>query len=164
MATTESILASILGCGTADLSLLEHLGYDIDLIIEDCIDDGDLSFYGIIRRVADTAAFDLQKALDEQRDAIRDAIHEQLAFERSEFIDSGEMTEEELNECDDYKELIRDLELLNSNELRPVYDVDIAFNFLDTQIGITNLGWYKRWMESTVEVIEDKMGFSFSDL
>ena len=164
MATIESILASILGCGTADLSLLEYLGYDIDPIIEDCIDDGDLSLYGIIRRVADTAAFDLQEAPDEQRDAIRDAMHEQLAFERSEFIDSGEMTEEELNECDEHKELIRDLELLNSNELRPVYDVDIAFNFLATQIGITNLGWYKRWMESVVDEIEDKMGFSFSDL
>lgn len=164
MATIDSILAFILGCGTADLSLLENLGYDIDPIIEGCIDDGDLSLYGIIRRVADTAAFDLQEALDEQRDAIRDAMHEQLAFERSEFIDSGEMTEEELNECDDYKELIRDLELLNSNELRPVYDVDIAFNFLATQVGITNLGWYKRWMESVVDEIEDKMGFSFSDL
>lgn len=164
MVTTDSILASILGCGTADLSLLEYLGYDIGPIIDNCIEDGDLSLYGIIRRVADTAAFDLQEALDEQRDAIRDAMHEQLAFERSEFIDSGEMTEEELNECDEHKELIRDLDLLNSNELRPVYDVDLYYNFLATNVGITNLGWYKRWMGSVVDEIEDKMGFLFMDL
>lgn len=164
MATTESILASILGCGTADLSLLEYLGYDIDPIIEDCIDDGDLSLYGIIRRVVDTAACDLQEALDNQREKIRDTMHEQLRFEWLEFIDSGEMTEEELDKCDEHKELIRDLELLNSNELHPVYDVDLYYNFLATNVGITNLGWYKRWMGSVVDEIEDKMGFSFMDL
>lgn len=163
MTTYEAILTEILDCGTADLSMLNDIKYDLYDIIQECMNDDCLSLHGIFQGVFYIAADTLQCKFDEQKDDIREVILEALEEEKREFIDSGEMTEEELAECDEHKELIADLELLNNNKLHPESDVDFYLNYLDTHVYMKHIDFYRRWMKDDVDMIEDDMGWTFED-
>lgn len=159
----QAVLSKISDCGYCDLELLEDIEYDLDDIIQDCIDNNDLSLHGIFRGVFHTGARDLQNAFDEQKDDIRDSILEALENEKTEWIDSGEMTIEELEDCEEHKELIADLELLNSDILNPEDDMDYFMNYTDTHVSMKHIDFYRRWMENDVENIESCMGWSFEE-
>ena len=130
MTTQELVLSKILNCGTADLNMLNDIDYDLDDIIQDCIDNGDLSLHGIFRGVFYMGAEALQNIFDDKKEEIRETIIELLNEEKKEYIDSGEMTEEELEECEEHRELIEGLELLDSGELTPENDMDYWFNYV----------------------------------
>lgn len=157
----ESILTYLLDCGTADLEMLEDIGYDIDDIIEELQESNALSLHDIFRVVFRKAGEDLAEAFKEQKDDIRSRIEYTLEEEQKEYLETGEMTEEELEECEEHISLVNDLKLLDSGELQPESDITYYLNCLDTHIYIENLDFYKRWMESTIDEIEDKMGFTF---
>lgn len=163
MTMQQAVLSKILDCGYCDLELLEDIEYDLDDIIQDCIDNNDLSLHGIFRGVFHMGARDLQNAFDEQKDDIRDSILEALENEKTEWIDSGEMTIEELEDCEEHKELIADLELLNSDTLNPEDDMDYFMNYMDTHVSMKHIDFYRRWMENDVENIESYMGWSFEE-
>lgn len=163
MTTYEAILTKILDCGTADLSMLNDVDYDLDDIIQDCIDNDCLSLHGIFQGIFYKAARDLQDAFDEQKDDIRETILEELENEKRDFVDSGEMTEEELAECEEHKELIADLELIDNDELSPDNDVGFYLNYLDTHVYMKHVDFYRRWMNGDIDRIEDYMGWTFED-
>lgn len=163
MTTQQAVLTKILNCGYCDLELLEDIKYDLDDIIQDCIDNNDLSLNSIFRGVFYTGARNLSYAFTEQKDDIRDNILEALENEKTEFVDSGEMTIEELEDCEEHKELIADLELLDSGILNPEDDMDYFLNYTDTHVSMKHIGFYRRWMENDVEDIESNMGWSFEE-
>lgn len=163
MTMQQAVLSKILDCGYCDLELLEDIEYDLDDIIQDCIDNGDLSLHGIFRGVFWMGARDLQNAFDKQRNDIRDNILETLKNEKTEWIDSGEMTIEELEDCEEHKELVCDLELLDSGILNPENDMNYFLNYMDTHVSIKHIDFYRRWMENDVENIENYMGWSFEE-
>ena len=163
MTMQQAVLSKILNCGYCDLELLEDIEYDLDDIIQDCIDNGDLSLHGIFRGVFLMGASDLQNAFDEQKDNIRDSILEALENEKIEWIDSGEMTIEELENCEEHKELIADLKLLDSGILNPKDDVGYFMNYMDTHVSMKHIDFYRRWMENNVNNIESYMGWSFEE-
>lgn len=163
MTQLEAVITKILNCGTCDLSLLEDIEYDLDDIVQECMDDGCLSLKEIIRRVFYKAADDLQCAFDEREDSIRESILEAIASDKEEWVTSGEMTMEELEECDEYQELISDLRLIDSGELHPSEDIDFYSNCLDTHVYMKHIDFYRRWMEKEVDEIESNMGWMFGD-
>lgn len=59
MTMQQAVLSKILDCGYWDLELLEDIEYDLDDIIQDCIDNDDLSLHGIFRGVFWMGARDL---------------------------------------------------------------------------------------------------------
>lgn len=163
MTMQQAVLSKILDCGYCDLELLEDIKYNLDDIIQDCIDNNDLNLHGIFRRVFYMGARDLQNAFDEQKGDIRDSILEALENEKTEWLDSGEMTIEELEDCEEHKELITDLELLNSGTLNPEDDMGCYMNYMDTHVSMKHIDFYRRWMENDVENIENYMGWSFEE-
>lgn len=163
MTVKEAVFTKILNCGTSDLDLLEDIEYDLDDIIEECIVNDDLSLHGIFRGVFYNAASDFQNAFEENKDEIKESILKALAEERIDYIDSGEMTAEELAECDEHKELIGDLKLLNSGKLNPEDDMDYFLNYTDTHVSMKHIDFYRRWMKSEVDQIESNMGWNFED-
>lgn len=159
----ENILTYLLDCGTADLEILEDIGYDIDEIIEELQENDALSLHEIFRVVFRKAGEDLAEALKEQKDDIRSRIEYALEEEQKEYLETGEMTEAELEECEEHISLVNDLKLLNSEELQPESDITYYLNCLDTHVYIEHIDFYRRWMENTIDDIEDKMGFSFGN-
>jgi len=73
------------------------------------------------------------------------------------------MTEEELADCGEHKELISDLELLDSGKLNPKNDMNYYLNCLDTHVCMKHIDFYRRWMELEVDEIENNMGWSFEE-
>lgn len=163
MTMQQAVLSKILNCGYCDLELLEDIQYDLDDIIQDCIDNEDLSLRSIFCSVFLMGASDLQNDFDKQKDDIRDDILEALKNEREEWIDSGKMTIEELENCEEYKELISDLDLLSSGVLNPWNDVSYYFNYIDTHVFMKHIDFYRRWMQCDVENIENSMGWVFEN-
>ena len=163
MTTKEAVLTKILDCGTADLDLLNDIEYNLDDIIDDCIANDELSLHGIFYRVFYYGARDLQSAFDEKKEEIKDDILASLEEEKTEWIDSGEMTEEELADCEEHKELVADLALINSNILNPENDMDYYLNYTDTHVSMKHIDFYRRWMESDVYEIENNMGWNFEE-
>ena len=162
MTVKESILTYLLDCGTADLEMLENIGYDIDEIIEELQECNCLSIHNIFRIVFRNAGEDLDEALATMKDDLKSKIKHALEMEYEEFVETGEMTKEELEECEEHISLVKDLELLNSGELRPEDDITYYLNYLDTHVYIENLHFYRKWMTKVIDEIEDKMGFEFN--
>lgn len=163
MTTQQAILTKILNCGYCDLDLLEDIQYDLDEIIDDCMENECLSFNEILHGVFWMGASDLQNAFDENRYEIRCAILEALKNEKEEFIDNGEMTQEELEDCEEHKQLVSDLELIDNYMLNPKDDLDYFMNYQDTHVYMKHIDFYKRWMKEDIDNIEYHMGRSFKD-
>ena len=106
----------------------------------------------------------MQEAFDERKDEIKESILQEIANEISEYVDTGEMTQEELEECEEHQELVSDLELLNSNELSPSDDVSFYLNCLDTHVMMKHIRFYRRWLEKEVFDIESNMGWHFEEV
>lgn len=157
----ECILMKILNCGSADLDLLEDIHYDLDDILDDLMENDCLNINSIFQQVFIQGAIDLKEEFETQKNEIRERIFEALAEEKEEWITSGEMTEEELEECEEHKELINDLELLNSGILNPELDLSYDLNYLDTHVYMSNIDFYRRWMKKEIETIENNMGWEF---
>lgn len=162
MTTQECILTKILDCASMDLSLLEDINYDLDDIIDELMANDDLSLHGILREVFRTGVGELQEEFDIQKEDIREAIEEALE-EIGNNADNEEAAETGSAECEKYKELIDDLELLESGELNPKEDLDYFLNYLDTHVSMTHIDFYKRWMGYAVDEIEYKMGWHFEE-
>lgn len=107
----EYLLSTLLQCGTADLSLLEDVDYDLDEIAKECQEEfGCLELNAMMEIV-------FSRGLEELDTAVKDRIAQLEAIEN----------EQELDE-DEKKELdcIR--------ELHPLEDAEQYHNFLDTSI------------------------------
>ena len=164
LTTKECVMTKILNCGTADLSLLDDINYDLDDIIDDLKENQDLSLHGIFRMVFIKGACELQEEFENQKEDIKSEILLRMEKEIEEFVESGEMTKEELEETEEHKELVSDLALLESGNLKPENDLSYYLNCQDTHVFMKHIEFYRRYMENTVDDIEYKMGWSFKDI
>ena len=160
MTKQDEILTTLLKCGTSDLNLLEDIDYDLDDILKGLIENNRLSLHNIFIEVFIKGAIELQERFNLQEEEIRQKINDALIEEKKIWLDSEKM-EEELEENEEYEELINDLRLIENEELNPANDLDYYLNYLDTHVYMKNIGFYRRWMENEVDEIEDNMGFIF---
>ena len=164
LTTQQCILTHLLDCGTSDLCKLEDINYDLDEILDDLVENNCLNFNELYRLVFLKGVTDLAERLQEQRNDLIEKIEAEIQWSIDEFVKSGEMTFEELKETDEYKQNIADLNLIKGNELNPQEQYDYYLNYLDTHIFLKHLPFYRTWMESDIDDIEDKMGISFKEM
>lgn len=170
----ECILTKLLNCGTADLSILEDVNYDLDDILDDLVVNNMLSFTSLINAIFCQGIYDLTEAINEcKADVIADL--EQLAEMLPKSTDSEKVCDEKLDKIfatvdgryldsvyneewsEDVEQHIKAIKHLNPEE-----DVEFYINYLDTHIWFReNEEIYKRYFANQVSEIEDKMGFEF---
>lgn len=132
----ECILTKLLDCGSADLSLLEDIQYDLDEILEDLVDNGCLSFRDLLTQV-------FNRGLDDLKDVYDNFLSD---------------LQREYSDCPD--EELR----MQINELGTV-DVENDFtwflNYLDTHVFLNNYDVYVKYFKDEIDSIENNMGFEF---
>lgn len=134
MTTREQILMTILKCGSYDLMILDKIGYDVDEIVKNLMDNGILNYNEIWREVFYKAISDLTSIVQDKKDEIIEEIQSQLD-EEQEGVSNSEYTEEEIKGCSEHQQLIADLKLITSGELDDLDDCyDYYLNYTDTYI------------------------------
>lgn len=164
LTTQECVITKILDCGTADLSLLDDINYDLDDILDSLMENNCLSLNGIFQEVFIKGAEELQEEFENQKEDIKAEILYRIEEEKSEWVESGEMTQEELEETEEHEELISDLKLLESGDLQPANDLEFYLNYQDTHVFMKHIDFYRKYMENTVDDIEYKMGWYFKNI
>ena len=154
LTTQECVMTKILDCGTADLSLLDDINYDLDDIIDSLMENNCLSLNGIFQEVFIKGAEELQEEFKNQKEDIKAEILYKIE----------ENETENLTETEEHKELISDLALLESGDLQPENDLEFYLNYQDTHVFMKHIEFYRRYMENTVDDIEYKIGWSFKDI
>lgn len=154
LTTQECVMTKILDCGTADLSLLNDINYDLDDIIDSLMENNCLSLNGIFQEVFIKGAEELQEEFKNQKEDIKAEILYKIE----------ENETENLTETEEHKELISDLALLESGDLQPENDLEFYFNYQDTHVFMKHIDFYRRYMENTVDDIEYKMGWDFKNI
>lgn len=154
LTTQECVMTKILDCGTADLSLLDDINYDLDDIIDNLMENNCLSLNGIFQEVFIKGAKELQEEFKNQKEDIKAEILYRIE----------ENEAENLTETEEHKELISDLALLESGDLQPENDLEFYLNYQDTHVFIKHIDFYRRYMENTVDDIEYKMGWGFKNI
>lgn len=154
LTTQECVMTKILDCGTADLSLLDDINYDLDDILDSLMENNCLSLNGIFQEVFIKGAEELQEEFKNQKEDIKAEILYKIE----------ENETENLTETEEHKEFISDLALLESGDLQPENDLEFYLNYQDTHVFMKHIEFYRRYMENTVDDIEYKMGWSFKNI
>lgn len=164
MTTQEQILMTILKCGTLDLMFLDKIGYDVDEIVEDLMDNGILSYNAIWQEVFYKAILDLTSVIQDKKEEIIEEIQAKLD-EEQDGIKNGEYAEEELEEFPEHQKLIADMELITSGELDDLEDCyDYYLNYIDTHIYLKHLDFFEEYLSDDIDDLEEKMGVCFEYL
>ena len=145
LTTQECVFTKILDCGTADLSLLDDINYDLDDILDSLMENNCLSLNGIFQEVFIKGAEELQEEFENQKEDIKAEILYRIEEEKSEWVESGEMTQEELEETEEHEELISDLKLLESGDLQPTSDLEFYLNYQDTHVFMKHIDFYRKY-------------------
>lgn len=148
----DLLLSELLGCGTADLGIIDDCEYDISEVLEmvesfgyvaEKVDLGAIAF-----AITQIAKGNAQKVLDEKIEEFKDELEELL-----------EESEENENSAkiENLHSIIADLESLN-----PYEDFELWFNYLDTHIScIENTDIYQSYMENEIETVFGESGIYF---
>lgn len=163
ISTQEWVFMRILDCGSADLALLNDIQYDLDDVIDELMIDGCLSLHGIFEKAFLKGATELKEYFDSEKEDIKDEILRRIEKDKEEFVESGEMTQEELEETEEHQELLSDLKLLESESLNPENDLSYWLNYQDTHVCMKHIDFYRKYMENAVDDVEYKMGWSFQN-
>lgn len=154
---TGDILSHILGCGTADLYLLNDIQYDVFEIIDELQEEGTLTLNNILSYVFELGKNELMAAFEEQKDDIRSKIEREIqGLKNDDCID-------DVTDCVEYIVLTDNLELLTSGKIDPKNDVEYYINCLDTHAYLNHYDFYFEYMSDLMEQIEDNMGFCFAN-
>lgn len=143
MTGAESLLCSLLDCGTLDLTILDDVGYDLGEIAEELQDEG-------IKPTLNAITGEIfRKGQEELLEKLEEKIDE-LESERDEY-------DEDSDEYEELQEQIDELECCD-----PERDIDWFCNCLDTSIWFfQNEEIYRKYLEDEISEIEDNMGFEF---
>lgn len=170
---SEWVLMHLLKCGQCDLSILDDIEYDLDDILDELVENNDLSLTSLIRTV-------FQKGVDELNDLINNIkpdIYEDLQIldetlpKESDSAEVREKKEATLDAQDMYLSDKYDIEwgdnipeyIEELSEINPFNDIDWYINDLDTHINIVkHQDIYRRFFSDQIAEIEDKIGFCFS--
>lgn len=141
MSAKDSLLLTLLGCGTLDLEMLEDIHYDFDDVIDrlDGLSIQEAGFNGLMRAVVDVGIIHIQEALEEK-----------LA-ELHGYRDEGVMTEGD-------KQELQALE-----QLDPDRDIHSYHNYLDTSVWFEKNGSaYRRYLTEAIDSFEENTGLYIS--
>ncbi len=141
MSAKDSLLLTLLGCGTLDLEMLEDIHYDFDDVIDrlDGLSIQEAGFNGLMRAVVDVGIIHIQEALEEK-----------LA-ELHGYRDEGVMTEGD-------KQELQALE-----QLDPDRDIRSYHNCLDTSVWFEQNGSaYRRYLSEAIDSFEENTGLYIS--
>ena len=147
MTKQQEILTNLLNCGTEDLELLEDIEYDLDDILEYLKKSDDFNINSIFREVFMKGASDLEEAFENQKEEIKEQILNEMRIHMFDLMK--------------YDELANDLELLDSDKLKPTRDLNYYVNYLDTHVYMKHIDFYRRYMPDVVDEIESNMGWEF---
>ena len=136
----DCILTHLLDCGSLDLQMLEDINYDLDEMLDDMIENGDLSLNNLFALVFEKGKKDL-----------KEAYNAYMADLESEFVQNP-----------DDKVLagvVMEFSAFNIDD-----DFSYFTNCLDTHVSLRYLGTYREYLPTEIEEIENNMGFAFSDV
>lgn len=173
LTTQECILTCLLNCGTADLSMLDDINYDLDDILDELVGSGCLSLNAIFEQVFIRGISELTDVVENNRGQIKTDLKHLLSIVPSsdDLDDDIQRFEDELSDDDynllesyggfewreDIQECLDELEDLNPEE-----DIEYFCNCQDTHIRFTNHEeTYRRLFKNEIEEIENDMGFEF---
>lgn len=143
MTGAESLLCSLLECGTCDLSILDNVGYDLGEIAEDLQNSG----------IKPTLNAITEEIFRKGQRELKEALDDKISELESEMDDC----EEDSEEYDDLQEQIDELECCDPEE-----DVSWFCNCLDTSVYfVNNEEIYRKYLEDEISDIEENMGFEF---
>ena len=171
---SEWVLMHLLKCGQCDLSILDDIRYDLDDILDELVEDNNLSLDSIIIAV-------FKKSVRELNDSINDIkpdVYEDLQIldetlpKQSDSVEVIDRKEAELDANSYYLSNKYDMEwgdnisayIEELSEINPFSDIEWYINYLDTHIYIANhQDIYRRFFADQISEIEDKIGFNFEN-
>ena len=171
---SEWVLMHLLKCGQCDLSILDDIGYDLDDILDELVEENNLSLTSLIRTV-------FQEGVRELNDLINDIkpdVYEDLQIldetlpKESDSTEVIDKKEAELDVNDVYLSHKYDIEwgdnipayIEELSEIDPFNDIDWYINCLDTHIYFTkHQDIYHRFFADQISDIENKIGFNFEN-
>ena len=135
----DDILVELLGCGYADLSVLEDCKYDFSDVIDECkMQFGDLTLNNLARTMFEFGINDIKTAINERIEEIEDEAE----------------CEEQLSE-----ELREELHALR--DLDAYEDIESFHNFLDTSIYfVRSAEVYHKYLEDALDEFAENTGYS----
>lgn len=167
MENREYLLCALLDCGCDDLSMLDDVGYDIDEIVADAIDNyGKATLNTLLATIVVNGSADLDSAYKENKERIVEDINNEIKKLKAEYEnDYPESTEEEWEDSEEYQE-VSDLQelLIDMNDFHPFSESDFFINCLDSHIYMPHLEFYRKYMGDEVAKIEDNMGIEFEEI
>ena len=170
---SEWVLMHLFKCGQYDLSILDDIEYDLDEILDELVENNDLSLSNLIRTVFQEGVRELNDLINN----IKPDIYEDLQIldetlpKESDSAEIREKKEAALDTQDMYLSNKYDIEwgdkipeyIEELSEIDPVDDIDWYINCLDTHIYIVkHQDIYRRFFADQISEIEDKIGFCFS--
>lgn len=137
----DDLLTELLGCGYADISVLEDCKYDFSEIIEECqMQFGKLELNALARTMFEFGIRDIEKAINERIEEIEDSADEE------------EQLPEELRE-----------ELHALRDLWTSDDIESFHNYLDTSIYfVKNSEIYHKYLEDALDEFAENTGYSIN--
>lgn len=171
---SELVLMHLFKCGSSDLSILDDIGYDLDDILDELVEENNLSLESLIRTVFQEGVRELNDLINNIKPDVIEDLHildETLPKESDspEVIDKKEAA---LDTNDVYLSNKYDIEwgdnipayIEELSEINPFDDIDWYINCLDTHIYFTkHQDIYRRFFADQISEIEDKIGFCFSN-
>ena len=138
MSFKDDLIVELLGCGYADLSVLEECKYDFSDIIEECYSVyGKLELNALARIMFEFGIREIGDYIDHRIEEIEDSVEEE------------HMLPEELRR-----------ELYALRQLDPHYDIESFHNYLDTNIWVSkNKRAYKKYLGPALDRFENDTGY-----
>lgn len=162
LSQVECILTVILNCGYIDLRILEDIEYDLDDIIKELVDNNELSFNNILRNVFMQGVSELEECLCTNKEEILNTIENNIVEIEKEIILYDDTSFNDYREK--YQNLIKYKYMLKNDKLKPTKQWDCYTNYLDTTVYLKHLEFYKTWLETELNNIENMIGFKFENM
>lgn len=171
---SEWVLMHLLKCGQCDLSILDDIGYDLDDILDELVEENNLSLTSLIRTVFQEGVRELNDLINN----IKPDVYEDLQIlnetlpKESDSAEVIDKKEAELDANDVYLSHKYDIEwgdnisayIEELSEIDPFDDIDWYINCLDTHIYFTkHQDIYHRFFADQISDIENKIGFNFEN-
>jgi hypothetical protein len=171
---SEWVLMHLLKCGQCDLSILDDIQYDLDDILDELVEENNLSLESLIRTVFQEGVRELNDLINNIKpDVIEDLqILDETLPKESDSPEAIDKKEAALDAQDVYLSHKYDIEwgdnipayIEELSEIDPFNDIDWYINCLDTHIYITkHQDIYRRFFADQISEIEAKICFCFSN-
>ena len=166
----DNVLALVLNCGSADLSILDDMDVDWEEVIEDCRANDNLSLRGLMETAWDVASAEFKEAVESALPEIKERIAAYAALD-----DDGEMDlpPEIADVPDIYRYGYMDVENFSDpakEDLEELDDIDLdqdfdfTFNYQVNGIYILrHSSLYSRLFPDLLDALEEKMGICISN-